>query len=41
MAWPALPYNPRYDGQAPIDYSTPTVVTPWWQSIRPGQIAEI
>ena len=41
MAGPALPYNPRYDGQAPIDYSNPTVVTPGWQSIRPGQISEI
>ena len=41
MAWPALPYNPQYDNQAPIDYSNPTVVTPWWQSVRPWQIAEI
>ena len=41
MAWPALPYNPQYDNQAPIDYSNPTVVTPWWQSVRAWQIAEI
>ena len=41
MAWPALPYNPRYDGQAPIDYTNATVVTPWWQSVRAWQIAEI
>ena len=41
MAWPALPYDPRYNGQAPIDYTNPTVITPWWQSVRAWQIAEI
>jgi hypothetical protein len=41
MAWPALPYDARYSWQAPIDYSTPTMVTPWWKSVRAWQIAEI
>ena len=38
---PALPYNSQYDNQAPIDYTTPTKVTPQWQSIRYGQIWEL
>jgi hypothetical protein len=40
MAWPALPYNPQYNWN-PVDYTTPTVVTPWGQSVRAWQIAEI
>lgn len=41
MAWPALPHNPQYDNQEPIDYTDTTTVTPWWQSVRRWQIAEI
>lgn len=37
---PALPHNPEYDNQAPIDYSSPTRVTPEWTSTRYGQIGE-
>ena len=37
MAWPALPYNPAYNW-AP---TTTITATPWWQSIRQWQIAEI
>lgn len=36
----ALPYNPQYDNQEPIDYTSPTRVTPEWTAIRYGQIGE-
>lgn len=40
-AWPALPYDPRYNNQTPIDYTTPTRVTPEWQAVRQWQITEL
>lgn len=41
LLMPALPYNSQYDNQEPIDYTNTTTVTPWWQSVRKWQIAEI
>ena len=38
---PALPYDSRYDNQEPIDYTSPTRVTPGGQAIRAGQISEV
>lgn len=40
MAWPALPYNPQYDNQAPIDYSTPTRVDSKGNAAQYWQINE-
>ena len=37
MAWPALPYNPAYNWTP----TTTITTTPWWQSIRQWQIAEV